>query len=234
MKVQRRKKFFRLPKDPLEDLITHDPTMDCVRHGADLVHYGNLSTLTCTNSQRGLAGATPSAWREAREWRESSVFAVTREDPSVVPPAEYLREKVSGIHNDALDFSWDGISPSESDSGYITLRWIGVLQLEEKPVSGEKQVPCLLRLENIRQWFLRRNISVRMLLGIHNDALDWSWDGISPSESDSGYITCAWLELTSQKESYSRYFPSTHCFVELLRRTITKKKMSDVLFSTLE
>ena len=126
MKVQRRKKFFRLPKDPLEDLITHDPTMDCVRHGADLVHYGNLSTLTCTNSQRGLAGATPSAWREAREWRESSVFAVTREDPSVVPPAEYLREKVSGIHNDALDFSWDGISPSESDSGYITLRWIGV------------------------------------------------------------------------------------------------------------
>lgn len=28
MKVQRMKKFFHLPRGPLEDLITHDPTMD--------------------------------------------------------------------------------------------------------------------------------------------------------------------------------------------------------------
>jgi hypothetical protein len=45
-------------------------------------------------------------------------------------------------------------------------------QLEEKPMN--EKVPCLLRLENIRQWFLRRNISVRKLPGIHNDALDLS------------------------------------------------------------
>ena len=114
----------------------------------------------------------------------------------------------------------------------VQVRWlvptwaqpVQILHLEEKPVNGEK-VPWLLCVEYICQRFFQRNVSVRKWLGIHNDALDWSWGGISPSENDFGIHNLRWIGVdTSERIIFVRFRFNVSFGVIPLRRKFVKEE----------